>query len=192
MARTRDLKSVWTYEGTTLVNTELPEHPTRTPERAAAFCAALAETASITRACRAIGIGRSTAYDWKDADEAFSIAWERALQIGVGGLTDEAVRRGYEGVDEPLTHMGHFTYEMEPALDPDGMPILNAVGEVVMVPIKGPNGLPIRATIKRYSDPLLTTLLKAHDPRYRDKVDVNHGLSESLADMLREARERTR
>lgn len=78
----------------------------RTPERAAAFCAALAETCNVGKACEAIGIGRTTAYEWRDADETFAQMWDAALKVGVSVLEDEATRRGHDGVDEPVFHQG--------------------------------------------------------------------------------------
>lgn len=78
----------------------------RTPERAAAFCAALAETCNVGKACKAIGIGRTTAYEWRDADPVFAEMWDRAMAVGVSALEDEAHRRAFEGVDKPIVHQG--------------------------------------------------------------------------------------
>lgn len=78
----------------------------RTPERAAAFCTALADTSNIGKACKAIKLSRTAAYEWREADPEFAAMWDRALKIGVSGLADEAHRRGFEGVDEPVFHQG--------------------------------------------------------------------------------------
>jgi hypothetical protein len=78
----------------------------RTPEREIAFLAALSATANVLRACEAAGIGRTTAYDWRDADEDFRKRWDRALEIGVEALEDEAVRRAHEGWEEPVMYQG--------------------------------------------------------------------------------------
>lgn len=77
-----------------------------TPERQAAFCAALAETGIVRRACDAVSITRQTAYNWRDDDPEFAAAWERALKIGVSALEDEAHRRAFEGTDEPVYYNG--------------------------------------------------------------------------------------
>lgn len=76
------------------------------PERAAAFCAALAETGIVSRACAAVDITRRTAYNWREDYPDFAQAWDRALQIGISALEDEAHRRAFEGVPEPVFHQG--------------------------------------------------------------------------------------
>lgn len=78
-----------------------------TPERKAAFCAALAEAGgNVSRACQAIDIDRTTAYLWRDNDPQFAASWEKAKAIGTEALEDEATRRAYEGTDKPVFHQG--------------------------------------------------------------------------------------
>lgn len=77
-----------------------------TPEKQTAFCAALAETCNVSKACAAIEISRMTAYRWRNNDPDFAAAWDEAIKAGVLGLEDEAHRRGFEGVDEPVFHSG--------------------------------------------------------------------------------------
>ena len=77
-----------------------------TPEKLIAFCAALAETCNVGRACRAVGISRQTAYNWREADPDFALAWERAMKAGLLALEDEAHRRAFEGTDEPVFYKG--------------------------------------------------------------------------------------
>jgi hypothetical protein len=78
----------------------------RTPEKEVAFLAALSGTANVARACDAAGIGRTTAYEWREADEDFRKRWDKALEIGIEALEDEAVRRAKEGWDEPVFYQG--------------------------------------------------------------------------------------
>ena len=78
----------------------------RTPEKTTAFCAALAETCNVGKACAAAGMGRATAYAWRDDDSNFAAAWDKALKVGVSGLEDEAHRRGFDGTEEPVFHQG--------------------------------------------------------------------------------------
>lgn len=78
----------------------------RTVEARAAFLKALAECGNATDACLAAGIGRRSAYDWKDDDEAFAADWEEALEEGTDALEREARRRAVEGVDEPVFYQG--------------------------------------------------------------------------------------
>lgn len=77
-----------------------------TPERLSAFCAALSETCNVGKACAAVGISRMTAYNWRDDIPEFKDAWDKALAVGVTALEDEAHRRGFEGTDEPVFHLG--------------------------------------------------------------------------------------
>lgn len=80
--------------------------PVWTPEKESAFLAALTDTANVSRACKAVDIARQTAYDRRDAEPAFAERWQKALELGVEGLEDEATRRAFEGVDEPVFHSG--------------------------------------------------------------------------------------
>lgn len=77
-----------------------------TPEKLTAFCAALAETGVVAKACKAVGISRVTAYEWRDEIPEFAEAWGKALKIGITALEDEAHRRAFDGVQEPIFHQG--------------------------------------------------------------------------------------
>lgn len=77
-----------------------------TPEKLTAFCAALAETGIVAKACKAVDISRVTAYEWRDEIPEFAAAWDKALRIGITALEDEAHRRGFDGTDEPVFHQG--------------------------------------------------------------------------------------
>lgn len=77
-----------------------------TPEKLTAFCAALAETCQVGRACAAVGISRQTAYRWREEMPEFAEAWDAAKRIGVSALEDEAHRRAFEGVDKPVFYKG--------------------------------------------------------------------------------------
>lgn len=131
-------------------------HSLRTVERAKAFCAALAECCNVGKACIAIGMSRTSAYEWRDQDDVFRGMWDKAKTIGITAMEDEAHRRAFEGMNEPLVHQGQFTY----LRDDSGQPLMN------------PDGSAMIATVKRYSDLLATFLLKAHDPKYRESTKV--------------------
>jgi hypothetical protein len=145
----------------------------RTPERAIAFCAALAETCNVGKACAAIGMGRTTAYDWREADSSFAAMWDRAMKVGVTALEDEAHRRAFEGVAEPVVHKGEFSYVWEAARDEMGDVIREEDGRPKMVPALDADGKPRLKTVQKYSDTLAIFLLKAHDPdKYRENSKV--------------------
>ncbi len=77
-----------------------------TPEKLTAFCAALAETCNVGRACSAVGISRWTAYHWRKEMPDFAQAWDEAMKAGMLALEDEAHRRAFEGTDEPVFYKG--------------------------------------------------------------------------------------
>lgn len=78
----------------------------RTPEKTIAFLAVLSETCNVGKACAGAGIGRTTAYEWREADPEFAAKWDAAMKVGVSALEDEAHRRAFEGNDEPVFHQG--------------------------------------------------------------------------------------
>lgn len=78
----------------------------RTPEKEAAFLEALTKGLSITAAAKDAGVGRRTAYEWREEDEAFRQIWDDAVEAGTDVLEDEAKRRAADGVDEPVFYKG--------------------------------------------------------------------------------------
>jgi len=142
-----------------------------TPEKLTAFCAALAETCNVGRACAAVGISRMTAYTWRKGMPDFADAWGQAMKAGVLALEDEAHRRAFEGVDDPLTHQGQFTYLYRDKVDEDGKPVYDANGMREREPVLDEKGEHKIAAVRKYSDTLAIFLLKAHDPaKYRDNT----------------------
>lgn len=118
----------------------------RTAQRARdLFLEELARRGIVTDACQVAGIGRRTVYEWRDADPEFAQQWEDALERAIQVAEREAWRRGVEGVDEPV--FGRIGKDQD--------------GEV--------------GTIRKYSDTMLTLVLKANKPeKYREKVDHEH------------------
>jgi heterodisulfide reductase subunit A-like polyferredoxin len=159
-----------------------------TPEKLTAFCAALAETANVSKACAAIGVSRYTAYNWRKHDPDFASRWDDAMKAALLGLEDEVHRRAFDGMEEPLTHQGQFSYIYE--RDEKGQiifdeemverEVITKAGksiekELVRTPryAMDANGQPRVATVRKYSDTLAIFLLKAHDPdKYRENSKV--------------------
>jgi hypothetical protein len=81
----------------------------RTDRARETFLEVLRQSCNVSEAARAAGIGRRTAYDWRDADEAFAADWDDAEQEAADKLEREAWRRAVEGVDKPVTHQGIIT-----------------------------------------------------------------------------------
>lgn len=57
-----------------------PRRTSRTDRARDLFIATLAEHCNVSEAARAAGIGRRTAYDWREADATFAEAWDEAEQ----------------------------------------------------------------------------------------------------------------
>lgn len=84
-----------------------------TPERTKArFLAELARGRTISDAARAAGIGRRTAYDLRQCDEDFAIAWADAIEEGTDVYEEEARRRSIDGVPRPLLFRGEQVGEV--------------------------------------------------------------------------------
>lgn len=118
----------------------------RTSQRARAlFIEELRKRGNVSEAAAAASIGRRTAYELRERDPEFAAAWDEAVDAAVDAMEGEAWRRAVEGVDEPV--FGRV------AKDEDGQ-----IG-----------------VIRKYSDSLMTTLLKAHRPeKYRERSEVQH------------------
>lgn len=71
-----------------------------------AFLRALRETANVSAACRAAGIGRRRAYTCYHQQPAFRAAWDRAIDAATDVLEAEARRRAVDGVAVPVFHAG--------------------------------------------------------------------------------------
>lgn len=166
--------------------------PALRPEKTVAFLAVLAEYCQVGKACAAAGIGRTTAYRWREEDPEFAKAWDKALSIGVSALEDEAHRRAFEGVAEPLTYQGQFTYLYRDKVDEDGNPVLDENGFTMREPVLDENGEHKIASVRKYSDTLTIFLLKAHSPeKYREKQDINLTGKVDVAATILAARKRS-
>ncbi len=70
------------------------------------FLKAYIQTASISRAAIVAKIDRGRHYQWLKEDPDYKEAFEEAQEVAIQGLEDEAIRRAYEGVDEPVYQQG--------------------------------------------------------------------------------------
>ena len=81
----------------------------RTPEKGEKFLKTLRLTGgNVSRACKAEGIGRRTAYEWRASDEAFARAWDEAVEAGLDELEQEAYRRAFKGTKKPVYQKGEL------------------------------------------------------------------------------------
>jgi len=79
-----------------------PKRTRPTPEKADKLLEALAAGATITDACAAEGIGRSTYYEWREACPAFAERADSALDAGTDTLEEVARKRAVDGSDTLL------------------------------------------------------------------------------------------
>lgn len=104
------------------------------------------ECANIKASCKAAGINRSTFYDWRDNDPEFAAQLSEADKDADDTAEFALYDRAIKGVESYVVSNGRVVY-----LDDK--------------PLKE----------RKYSDGLLTTLLKARMPeKYKDKQHVEH------------------
>jgi hypothetical protein len=104
----------------------------------------------MSRAAEAVKVSKPTLYALREADPEFARKWEEAIEASIDELEEEARRRAYEGVDEPVFFKGKQC-----------------------------------RSVKRYSDGLMQTLLKAHRPeKYRENVKVESDLTDQSAEAI--------
>lgn len=72
------------------------------------FIAALAETGSVRRAAKAVGMSFASAYHLRKAPlaESFVTAWDGAVQTGVSQVYDILIDHSVNGMPEPVYHAG--------------------------------------------------------------------------------------
>ncbi len=115
-----------------------------TPERREKFFQVLEDTCSPKQAAAAVGISRQTAFYHKANDPEFRTRWDKAIEVALDSLLDEAYRRAALGYDEPVIHSGRLSTVADPA-----------------------TGEERPLTVRKHSDRLLEVLLKF---RYGDQL----------------------
>lgn len=115
-----------------------------TPERREVFFLVLEDTCSPKQAAAAAGISRQTAFYHKANDPDFRSRWDKAIEVALDALLDEAYRRAALGYEEPVIHSGRLSTVTDPQ-----------------------TGEERPLTVKKHSDRLLEVLLKF---RYGDQM----------------------
>lgn len=77
-----------------------------TAEWKAAWLEAFAEHLTVTAACEAAEVGRSSVYQARKADPEFAASWDEVEAKITDTLEREAYRRATEGVEQPVFHQG--------------------------------------------------------------------------------------
>jgi hypothetical protein len=70
------------------------------------FLQALNDTGLVKEACRVAGIHRSTAYEERQRNEEFAVAWHDVEEETTERMEREAIRRAAEGVEKPVFQGG--------------------------------------------------------------------------------------
>lgn len=70
------------------------------------FLDALRDTGIVTDACRVAGVARSTAYEERQRNEEFALAWHDIEEETTERMEREARRRAAEGVEKPVFQGG--------------------------------------------------------------------------------------
>lgn len=115
-----------------------------TPERREVFFQVLEDTCSPKQAAAAASISRQTAFYHKANDGDFRTRWEKAIEVALDSLLEEAFRRGALGYEEPVIHGGRLATVADPK-----------------------TGEERPLTVRKHSDRLLEVLLKF---RYGDQM----------------------
>lgn len=81
----------------------------------AAWLANYRQTGNSTLAARAAGVSRDVPYDFRarNPEHPFVAEWERAAEEAIDLLEAEALRRGKEGVAEPVWYQGREVGEVQ-------------------------------------------------------------------------------
>lgn len=154
-----------------------------------AFLAALRAYPVVSHACDAVGIERSTAYRARDTDEVFSRGWEDAMETGIDRAEKEAFRRGVVGYEEPLTHQGRVTWEIEHYDRDTGETVPDDVAEANTTKKLAKDAKDVRnigwrykldaagqrvpLTVRKHSDALLALVLKGRRKKvYADRTEL--------------------
>jgi hypothetical protein len=114
---------------------------------------------NVSAACDVAGIGRTTAYEWREKDEAFATGWENAIDRTKDVARSSIYKRGILGWDEPVVAQGRV------AVDEDGNRLL----------------------VHKWSDSLAALYAKANLPEYKEKqtIDLNAQVT-TMADQAKD------
>lgn len=148
-----------------------------TPEKLTAFCAVLAETCNVGKACAAVDISRQTAYVWRRDIPDFATAWDEAMKAGLLGLEDEAHRRAFDGIDEPVFHQGQTCGTIRKYSDTLTIFLLKAHApekyrENSRMELTGANGGPVQITDADRAAKIAAILAAAQQRRDEDVADL--------------------
>lgn len=140
----------------------------------ARFCAVLRQQCVVGKACDTVGISRQTAYHHRANNPDFAKAWDDAIEHGVDLAEAEAFRRAVEGYEEPVVYQGQITPRTAPVFDAEGRPVIDELTKAQKwAPVLDDQGRPVPLTVRKYSDALLTLILKGRRKKvYADRTEL--------------------
>lgn len=157
-----------------------PMSPAQRKEAKVLFLQSLQQDPNVSLACERAGIGRNTAYQWREQDSKFADGWETALEKTRDVARSSIYRRGILGWDEKVASQGQTVMEYEPVMNEEGHQLFDARGKPL---VKG--GKPL--LIHKWSDSLAALYAKANLPEYKDKPQLNiHAQLEDLAEKAKQ------
>lgn len=156
-----------------------PMTPAQRKEAKHLFIDYLKTDPNVSAACDVAGIGRNTAYQWREHDKNFADEWEQAIERTKDVARSSIYQRGIIGWDEAIVSNGQLVYEMEPLLDKDE----NQIYEKGKPKMK--RGKP--KMVHKWSDSLAALYAKANLPEYKEKqqIDLNAQIT-TLADQAKD------
>lgn len=85
-----------------------PRHDGWTADKQVAFIEALAASKCVDKACRAVGMSDTSAYQLRNrpCGAAFREAWDIALEVQLDAVEQGAVERSVHGVPRPIFYKG--------------------------------------------------------------------------------------
>lgn len=134
-----------------------PLSPEQRLKKQIRFLASYRKTGNIKHSCEYAGINRQTFYDWRENDTIFAAHLVEAEKDADDTLEYAGYDRAVTGVPSYVVSQGKIVYEDVPVLDDQGDPVLDKHGNPTYK-----RGKPLIE--RKYSDSLLTTLLKARLP----------------------------
>jgi hypothetical protein len=78
-----------------------------------AWLAAFEVEGTVVLACKVAGVGRTTAYEWRQKDESFALAWADIEEATTEAMEREAYRRAVEGTVKPMVSAGKLVTEVK-------------------------------------------------------------------------------
>lgn len=121
-----------------------------TPKKLEYFLDRLRETGNVYRSALSVGLLHPAVYKQRNKDPEFARAWDEALNESVDFLVEEAKRRAYDGVDEPVFYQGEVCGTVRKYSDPLLMFLIKGIRKEYATERKeltGSNGQPLKLEV---------------------------------------------